>query len=356
MFEIPYIQQQPFPEKILWFLGLTFAGWVLTKLLLLVWEKLILPVTSKTESSLDDHLTKNTHKPVTRLLILGSIYLAAQMTIVPASEVKSFVVFIENIIYLILVLFVANLVDAIFKSLIDWYLEDIASKTESTLDDTLFPVIRKAGAAVIYFIAATVILGQFKVNLTGFLATAGVASLAIAFGAQETLANIIAGISILIDRSFHVGERVELKDGLIGDVVEIGLRSTRIMSLDQRLIIVPNKEIAGSRLINWSQPDESTKVKLKIGLGMEEDLARVKKIIADVCAKEPLLSKKTPVAILGTGYGPYFIELLIVGEVEDCRNSGLAIDNLIVNLQKAFKQEKIQLPNPLQQIQLKPSS
>ena len=227
--------------------------------------------------------------------------------------------------------------DAIFKSFIDWYIQDFASKTESLLDDTLFPVLRKAGAVVIYFIAATIILGQFKVNLTGFLATAGVASLAIAFGAQETLANVISGISILIDRSIHIGERVELKDGLVGDVVEIGLRSTRIMSLDQRLIIVPNKEIASNRLINWSQPDASTKIKLKIGVAMDEDLGRVKKIILDICTKENALSKKAAPAVVCTGFGPYFIEMLIVATVDDCRTAGGATDKLVVGLQEAFQ-------------------
>jgi Small-conductance mechanosensitive channel len=345
-------QKQTFPEKMLWFIGLSAAGWLLTKLLVVMWEKVLLPFTSKTESTLDDHLAKNLHKPISRLLILGSIYLAAQLTIVQAKEVQAYVDPVENLIYLILVIFIATLADGILKSFIDWYLEDFAAKSDSLLDDTLFPILRKAGAVVIYFIAVTVILGQFKVNLTGFLATAGVASLAIAFGAQETLANVIAGISILIDRSIHVGERVELRDGLIGDVVEIGLRSTRIMSLDQRLIIVPNKEIAGNRLINWSQPDPTTKVKLKIGVAMDEDLGRVKQIISAVCSGESMLSKKEPASIVCTGFGPYFIEIIIIATVDDCRNSGGATDRLVVGLQEVFKREKVALPFPVQQVLL----
>jgi MscS family membrane protein len=188
--------------------------------------------------------------------------------------------------------------------------------------------------------------------LTGFLATAGVASLAIAFGAQETFANVISGISILVDRSIHVGERVELRDGLIGDVLEIGLRSTRIMSLDQRLIIVPNKEIAGTRLINWSQPDTATKIKLKIGVASDENLERVKQIVLDVCAKEGMLSKKSPASVVCTGFGPYYIELLIVATVDDCRTGGAATDKLVVGLQEAFRLEKVALPFPVQQILL----
>jgi MscS family membrane protein len=349
-------QKLTFPEKMLWFIGLSFGGWLLTKLLIIIWEKIVLPLTSKTDSSLDDHLAKNIHKPVSRLLILGSIYLAAQLTIVQAKEVQAYVNPLENLIYLILVILVANLADSILKSFIDWYMEDFASRSDSLLDDTLFPILRKAGAVVIYFIAVTVILGQFKVNLTGFLATAGVASLAIAFGAQETLANVISGISILLDRSIHVGERVELRDGLIGDVVEIGLRSTRIMSLDQRLIIVPNKELAGNRLINWSQPDAATKIKLKIGVDVNEDLERVKQIILDVCAKEERLSKRTPAAAVCTGFGPYFIEILVVATVDDCHISGEATDKLVVGLQGAFRREKVALPFPIQQILLQKQS
>ena len=345
-------QKQTFPEKMLWFIGLSIGGWLLTKLLLFIWEKIVLPITSKTESSLDDHLAKNLHKPVSRLLVLGSIYLAAQLTIAQAKEIQAYVNPIENLIYLLLVILIASLADSILKSFIDWYIDDFASKSDSLLDDTLFPILRKAGAVVIYFIAITVILGQFKVNLTGFLATAGFVSVAVAFGAQDTVANVISGISILVDRSFHVGERVELKDGLIGDVMEIGLRSTRIMSLDQRLIIVPNKEIAGTRLINWSQPDAATKIKLKIGVDVNEDLERVKQIIMDVCAKEAMLSKKTTASAVCTGFGPYFIEILVVATVDDCRISGNATDRLVVGLQEAFRREKVALPFPVQQILL----
>ena len=352
MFQLAFIKNLPFTEKLLWFFGLSIAGWLLSQLVVLIWEKLILPLVSKTESSLDDHLAKNSHKPIVRLMILGSVYLAANLTIGSAPESKAFIGIIENIIYLLLILLAASLVNGIFKSFIDWYLEDFASKTESMLDDTLFPMFRKAGAIVIYFVAITMILGQFKVNLAGILATAGVATFAIAFAAQESLSNVIAGISILLDRSYHIGERIELKDGLIGDVQEIGLRSTKILSLDQRLIIVPNKEIAGSRLINWSQPTPKTNIKLKIGVAMDEDLEKVKKVILDVCAKETMLSKETPASVIYTGFGPYFIELLVIGTVDDCRITGGAVDKLVIKLQEAFKIEKIRLPYPMQNIQV----
>ena len=349
---LTFIESLPFYQKLFWFFGLSLVGWLLSKLITLIWEKIMVPLTAKVKSSLDDHLVKNTHKPVTRLIFLGSIYLSAQLTIATNPEFKWYVNAFEGIIYLIMVLFVASLVNGVLRSFIDWYLDDIASKTESQLDDTLFPIFRKAGTIIIYFVAATIILGQFKVNLTGFLATAGVASLAIAFGAQETLSNLIAGVSLLVDRSYHIGERIELKDGLVGDVVEIGLRSTRILSLDKRLIIVPNKDIAGSRIINLSQPDSSTKVKLTVGVGMSEDLSKVKRVIAEVC-NEISYTKEQPLTILNTGFGPYSIDLLIVAEVKDYRDSVLAVDLMVEKLQQAFIREKIELPFPQQYIEFK---
>lgn len=350
--KLAFIESLPLFQKIIWFFGLSLMGWILSKIVTFIWEKALVPLTAKVNSTLDDHLVKNTHKPVTRLMFLGSIYLAAQLTVTTIPEAKSYINAFESILYLILVLLMASLANGVFRSFIDWYLDDIASKTESQLDDTLFPIFRKAGMIIIYFVAATVILGQFKVNLTGFLATAGVASLAIAFGAQETLSNVIAGISLLVDRSYHIGERIELRDGLVGDVVEIGLRSTRILSLDKRLIIVPNKDIAGSRLINLSQPDASTKVKLKVGVGMNEDLARVKKIITEVC-NGISYTKGQPLTILCTDFGPYYIEMLIIAEVKDYRDSGLAVDLLVEQLQQAFIREKVNLPFPQQYIEYK---
>lgn len=352
MTQLSFIQSLPWLQKLLWFFGLSALGWILAKLLTLFCAKVLVPLTAKVNSSLDDHLVQNTHKPLTRLMFLGSIYLAAKLTITSIPETKNYLNVFENILYILFVLFLADLANGVFRSFIDWYLDDIASKTESHLDDTLFPIFRKVGIIIIYFLAATVILGQFKVNLTGFLATAGVASLAIAFGAQETLANVIAGISLLVDRSFHVGERIELKDGLVGDVVDIGLRSTRIMSLDKRLIIVPNKEIAGSRLINHSQPDPSTKVKLKVGVGMNEDLAKVKRVITQVCHEINYL-KGQPLTILNTGFGPYSIDLLIIAEIASYRDAGIVLDLMVEKLQEAFKRENIKLPFPRQYIEIK---
>lgn len=352
MTQLSFIQSLPWLQKLLWFFGLSALGWILAKLLTLFCAKVLVPLTAKVNSSLDDHLVQNTHKPLTRLMFLGSIYLAAKLTITSIPETKNYLNVFENILYILFVLFLADLANGVFRSFIDWYLDDIASKTESHLDDTLFPIFRKVGIIIIYFLAATVILGQFKVNLTGFLATAGVASLAIAFGAQETLANVIAGISLLVDRSFHVGERIELKDGLVGDVVDIGLRSTRIMSLDKRLIIVPNKEIAGSRLINHSQPDPSTKVKLKVGVGMNEDLAKVKRVITQVCHEINYL-KGRPLTILNTGFGPYSIDLLIIAEIASYRDAGIVLDLMVEKLQEAFKRENIKLPFPRQYIEIK---
>ncbi len=356
MLELTFIQKLVFFEKLGWFIGLTCAGWLLAKLVLLVWEKAILPFAAKTESSLDDHLAKNLHRPVSRLLVLGAVYLAGLLTIAAAPELKAIIKLLKQLVYIVAMLLLTGLSNAVLKSLIDWYLQDIATRTGSTLEDTLFPILRKAGAVVIYFIGATVVLGQFKVNLAGFLATAGVASLAIAFAAQETLSNVIAGISLILDRSFHIGERIELKDGLVGDVLELGLRSTKILALDKRLIIVPNKEIADSRLINWNQPDPGCNIKLKIAVGWAEDLDKVKQLLLDVCANEELLSKTAPASVSCTGFGAYAIELLIVATVDDYKTGFTATDKLVVSLQKALLQARIQLPYPQQVIQIQPQS
>lgn len=347
-----YFSKLNFGNRLLWFIGISIGGWILSKVIIFIWEKWLLPIASKTESSLDDHLSENLHKPFIRLITLGTVFLAYHTTIASAKEIKSYLKIVDNILYLFLILFIASLVNAVLKSLVDWYLQDIAPKTESTMDDTLFPVLQKGATIIIYFIAATIILAQFKVNLTGLVATAGVASLAIAFGAQAALADIIAGVSIILDRSFHVGDRIELKDGITGDVIEIGLRSTRVLSPEQRLIIVPNREVAGSRIINWSQPNPAAKVKLKIGVAMDEDLERVKQIIYSVCANEETLTKEIPTTVICIGFGPYFIELLIIATVDNCRDTGKAMDRLVMKIQEAFKKEKIKLPLPLQHVQV----
>ncbi len=125
--------------------------------------------------------------------------------------------------------------------------------------ERLDPVLTLARRIAIVFVVATggiIILSHFGVNVSALTATLGLAGLALSLAAQDTLSDAISGFIILIDQPFRIGDRIEIsEENTWGDVVEIGTRTTRIRTRDNRMVIVPNSTISKSQVVNYTFPD-----------------------------------------------------------------------------------------------------
>ncbi len=120
-------------------------------------------------------------------------------------------------------------------------------------------------------------LGQLGFNITGLLAGLGVAGLALGFAAKDTLANFIAGMTILWDRPFRVGDRVEI-DGEFGQVKRITLRSTRIHTGQNRVVIIPNQNVVNNKIINHTM-QASTRLDIAFGIAYKEDIDEARRTV-----------------------------------------------------------------------------
>ncbi|MCR4335573.1 MAG: mechanosensitive ion channel family protein [archaeon] len=143
-------------------------------------------------------------------------------------------------------------------------------------------IITKILAATIYLIAVLVILINYKIEITPLVATLGVGGIAIGLALQGTLSNFFAGLNVLSDRPIRVGDFVELESTgtteLKGYVEDIGWRSTRLKTLVDTIIIVPNAKLAESIIINYSMPDSNVSIYLECGVAYEADLEQVEKV------------------------------------------------------------------------------
>lgn len=208
----------------------SFAGTVILAFVVrFIWKNLFLRIARKTPTKLDIMLIEGTTVPLYFIILASGFYLFFQrFAVLPEIQKNIFVKIVSGLFYTFFILSLFHLFYAMVKSSCDWYIKEIAIKTESRFDDQFIPLFSKLSKIVIFFVAATIVLSHFKVNISGFIATAGVASLAVAFAAQETLANVISGFMIMIDRPFRVGDRVELNSGEMGDIYEIGLRKRKL--------------------------------------------------------------------------------------------------------------------------------
>ncbi|MBU1882071.1 mechanosensitive ion channel family protein, partial [bacterium] len=220
------------------FAALTFIVYWIARWMM---KRLLKSFAVRTTTTLDDNLIKTSTRPLGKLILfVGLGYVVDSFAeFIPTAIDRH----IDGIIYVIVVFFISVWLMKLVEAFWGWYAQTIASRTQSTADDEFIPLFVRISKIVIGVIAIIIILKHFNHDVQSLVVSLGVGSLAIALAAQETLSNMIAGFVIMTDRPFRIGDRLELSDGKVGDVYQVGLRSTKLMTFDNTLLIVPNSEI-----------------------------------------------------------------------------------------------------------------
>lgn len=163
---------------------------------------------------------------------------------------------LKKILGTVFIVSITFIIQRIAAGIFSWYRENIASKTSTRLNDELIPILRRVSKIIIWIIALLVILPFYGINISALIATLGVGSLAIALAAQDTIANIIAGFLIMVDRPFRIGDKIKLPSGEIVKVLDIGVRRSKFLSDDKAIIIVPNLDLSKSKIVNYTYAEE----------------------------------------------------------------------------------------------------
>lgn len=163
-------------------------------------------------------------------------------------------------------------------------------------------------------------LGTFGLNVGGIIAGVGIIGIAIGFAAQDTLANIIAGFVILWDQPLHVGDWVQIGDSIEGRVRRMTLRTTRIDTLDHGVLVVPNREITGSRVYNYSLR-KLWRQRVAIVVPYDTDLSSARAVMLRALPPSPIISGKPEPAVAVTELGRDGLALELVYFVTDPREA-----------------------------------
>ncbi len=151
------------------------------------------------------------------------------------------------------------------QNIISWYGSGRAARSETNLAEQLLPFFRRVAMIILSLIGIIMLFGYLGVDVSAFVATLGVGSLAIALAAQAVLTDTISGFAIMIDRPFRIGDRIEIQElDTWGDVVDIGLRSSRIRTRDNRMVIVPNSVMSQSLIVNYTYPSTQYRIQVHV--------------------------------------------------------------------------------------------
>jgi len=222
----------------------------------------------------------------------------------------------------------------------------IQPKTVPLLDMVAKFLITGAG---IYLICVA-----WGIPLTSWLASAGIIGIAIGFAAKDTLANLFSGVFILADAPYKVGDFVVLDGGLRGEVQEIGIRSTRILTRDDVEVTVPNAVIGNGRIVNETGgPYDKMRVRVKVAVAYGSDVDQVREVLMSCTEGAPwLVSDPTPRVRFRT-FGDSGLDFELLAWIEKPLYRGRVIDDLNGRVYKAFTAAGIEIPYPKQDVYVK---
>lgn len=310
-------------------------------------------VTSRTRTELDDDLIKAVRKPAFYAVLIAGFYIAAHRLAL-APEVKgSTLNVIDSVLFTLAIIVGTSILWRVSDTLIRWYTHTVAVRTATRFDDEFAPLIGRAVKAVIFFIAIIVILDYFGINVNSLVVSLGVGSLAVALAAKDTLANMIAGFVIMVDRPFRLGDRILLSSGEKGDVYDIGLRSTKILTFDNTLIVLPNAQIVNEKLTNLTYPDPKIRVRVDVGVAYGTDLDKAKKILIDVCNEHPDVLDDPEPQCWFIEFGDSSLNLSVMCRVADYGQQWRVGEELRMRINKRFEEEGIEIPFPQRVVHVK---
>ncbi len=320
------------------------AVWLLRLVLYVVASRLA----ARTKTNLDDQLLTLTRGNICLLVYLtGLKFLADHIGLSAGSYLgPRFFSVVNGVLFSLSVFIVTRLIVTVLSTLVQWFGQNLAKKTETKVDDEFVPLIDRAIKVILYVLCVLIILDHFKVDVTGLLTVLGVGSLAIALAAQETIANMIGGFVMMIDRPFRANDRVRLTDGTVCIVHQIGVRSTKFRTFENTLIIVPNAELMKQTVHNLTYPRPEIRVRVDVGVSYNEDLDHVRAVMLEQAEKHPRVMKTPEPEFKFLNFGDSSLDVSLRCRVKDVADQFQTQCDLREMILKRFRDENIEIPFP----------
>jgi len=325
------------------------AFYIISKAFFLISQNVVLKLTRKTKTKVDELIVEKTGKPISLILILIGLRLAIfplglgeNLTRMANLSVSSFIVLIITYMLIIIV-----------DILLDSWGKRWAERTKSAMDNQLLDLLHRFSKIIFGILSFLFILDMWGVQIGALLASLGIAGIAVAFALQSTLGNIFGGISMIIDKTIKVGDIIEVDADTIGYVTDIGLRSTKIRNFNNQIITVPNGKLASSRIQNFVTKDPSARVVIQFGVAYGSDVDKVKKIVLKEIKQIKVLKKDHEPLVRFVEMGNSALLFKAYFWVESYKDRIPATDEVNYRIYNALNKNKIVIPFPQMDVHIK---
>jgi MscS family membrane protein len=320
------------------------AFYLLSRVLLRVAGRLVRRLEAITGSDLYDRIFQRVSEPFSVLVNCAGLYFAIKRLPLP----ERLGIIASGLLFVVNICIVTNIAYRVLDQILNRYGDRVAGPQMSR---QLIPLVQKLCSVFLFGTALIITLKHFSYDILSLVTALGVGSLAIGLAAKDTLANMISGFTLMIDRPFTIGDRIQLGTQ-VGDVVDIGLRSTKIKGGDHTYLIVPNSELCNSTIINMALPDQRGKGKVDLGVAYGSDIAKAKKLLLQAAASVPgVLADPAPEAYF-TNFGESALKFTLFFWVGDYTQLFAATDLINCAICESFAQNGINIPYPTRTVLL----
>jgi len=302
---------------------------------------------AKTKTKIDDIILEAIKKPLYIIILVFGVYLAFNYVKFPFEELVAVKILFQIVSVLLSTWVAYRISDAIIKE----YGYELAKKTDNNIVDVIIPVVDQIAGILIAVIGIITILHLLDIEITPMLAGMGIAGIAVALAAQETISNMLSGFTLMIDQPFKINDRIILDSGEICEVKEVGLRSTRLYNvIDHAMITMPNSDVSNMKVTNISAPDVKLKVRIPIGVGYGTDIGKVKEILLKIAEEAPEVLNYPPAEATFREFGDSSLNLVLVVWIGDVKRKIEVLDYVNCQIKDRFEEEGIDIPFPIRTV------
>ena len=320
-------------------LSVVCASWLLAWIFDRFISSTLKKLAQRTRFEIDDALINYLHNPVyTSVILLG---FALAVNLLKIGEPYDFFIFssLQTVAYLVWTVFLLRVVRTLLRK--------IAANDErlTVLHPQTLPLFENLAIILIIVLSVYIVFSAWGVDMTAWLASAGIVGIAVGFAAKDTLANLFSGVFIMADAPYKIGDFVVLDSGERGEITHIGIRSTRLMTRDDVEVTVPNAIMGNTKIINESGgPEEKFRIRIAVGVAYGSDIDQVREILMDIALGDEAVCEDPEPRVRLRAFGPSSLDFELLCWIDQPVLRGRVIDALNCQVYKRFIEAGVEIP------------
>ena len=307
----------------------------------------ILRWTRQTETAVDDELVEILHRPIFVFVLLGGIAIAAGLLGLDGALRTITYGALGSLAVLVGLDFALRLNRLVLETLSEL-------RRFHFIDQHTLPLFLNVNNVLLVGAAAYFLFLLWNLDVSAWLASAGIVGIAVGFGARDTVANFFAGVLILADAPYKIGDFIVLDSGERGKVTHIGLRSTRLLTRDDIEVTVPNAIMGNTKIVNETGgPHVKERIRVPVSCAYGSDIDRVKEVLVSSATNHPLVCAEPTPRVRFRTLGGSGVQLELLAWIDEPVLRGRVKDALNTEVYRSFAKEGIEIPYEKQDLYVK---